>query len=131
MKTRIVLLTLFSGVILAIASFVYISRYLSRVSQIESAKREICFIEADLNQYKEIGNTYPSTAQGLEALVNRPTSEPLPADWVQSYQEVPLDIWQTPYRYRYPGTKDPTQPEIFSAGPDGIWDNEDDLSTRD
>ena len=131
MKTWIILFILFLGLLLTFGSFVYASRYLSRISQIENTRRELNFIQGDLNQYEEVSKTYPSTAQGLEALVERPTSAPLPEDWVQSYQEVPVDLWQKPYRYQFPGTKDPTRPEIISAGPDGVFGTEDDLSSQE
>jgi len=69
--------------------------------------------------------------QGLKALVERPTSDPLPREWAQALPEIPRDDWRKPYRYQFPGSKIPNEPEIISAGPDGIFGNEDDLSSQD
>jgi len=84
-----------------------------------------------LDLYKLEGGSYPTTAQGLKALVEKPAIEPLPARWQQIMTSEPLDPWKTPYRYMFPGSKDPTKPELTSAGPDGHFGNEDDVSSQD
>jgi general secretion pathway protein G len=84
-----------------------------------------------LEIYKLEGGSYPSTAQGLKALIEKPVSEPVPAKWQQTMKFEPLDPWKNPYGYKYPGSKDSTKPELISAGPDGIFGNEDDFSSQD
>ncbi len=84
-----------------------------------------------LDLYKLDSGSYPSTAQGLKALVEKPAIEPLPARWQQTMKSEPLDPWKTPYGYKFPGKKDPTKPELISAGPDGHFGNEDDMSSQD
>lgn len=83
-----------------------------------------------LDLYKLEGGSYPITAQGLKALVEKPVSEPLPAKWQQIMTTEPLDPWRKPYGYKFPGSKDPTQPELICAGHDGIFGNEDDFSSQ-
>ena len=85
-----------------------------------------------LQAYKNIGGMYPSTSQGLEALIKRPQSSPQPRDWVQALadEEALLDPWDTRYKYEYPGSKDPSRPEIMSAGPDKQFGSGDDMSSQ-
>jgi general secretion pathway protein G len=85
-----------------------------------------------LQAYKNIGGMYPSTSQGLEALIKRPQSSPQPRDWVQPLEdeEALLDPWDTRYNYEYPGSKDPSRPGIMSAGPDKQFGSEDDMSSQ-
>lgn len=78
---------------------------------------------------RDIGD-YPTTAEGLQALITAPASR---ADrWHGPYLEVsggkvPLDPWGEPYLYRYPGTKNPTGYDIYSKGPDHQPDTADDI----
>ena len=88
-------------------------------------------MENALDMYKLEGGSYPTTAQGLKALVEKPVSEPVPTKWQQIMKMEPLDSWKKPYGYKFPGSKDSTKPELFSAGPDGIFGNEDDISSED
>ena len=84
-----------------------------------------------LKQYNLLGGSFPSNAQGLQALIEKPTSDPIPKRWVQGLEEVPVDPWGTPYRYHFPGIQNPEEPEIISAGPDGKFETSDDLSNQD
>lgn len=83
-----------------------------------------------LDFYQLKTGSYPTTEQGLKALIEKPTIEPVPAKWQQTMRMEPLDPWKNPYVYKFPGSKDPTRPELISKGPDGIEGNEDDLSSQ-
>jgi general secretion pathway protein G len=86
-------------------------------------------IGSALKAYADKGSRPPTTAQGLEALVERPTAEPLPEAWVQIAIRVPLDPWKQPYRYRELAANGRMfRWEVRSVGPDGIAGNEDDLA---
>lgn len=87
--------------------------------------------ESSFMTYKILAGTYPTTQQGFEALVNRPSSPPVPRRWEKQLDAVPVDPWGNEYRYRNPGTKDPSKPEIISSGPDGEEGTSDDLSSQD
>jgi general secretion pathway protein G len=69
----------------------------------------------------------PTTEQGLEALVTRPTVEPLPDDWVKIADKVPTDSWKQPYHYReLPAKEGSLRFEIRSMGSDGeLWTEDD------
>ena len=87
--------------------------------------------ESALAMYKLNGESYPSTAQGLKALVEKPTDDPIPVRWVQIMPKIPLDPWGNAYFYQFPGSKNPDMPEIISNGPDGIKGTGDDPSSQD
>lgn len=95
--------------------------------------RSLGSLATALDSYKNIGGTYPSQSQGLEALVEKPTTAPRPRRWSQALdgEKDLLDVWETKYQYNYPGKQDPTRPEIVSAGPDKQFGTEDDQSSQD
>jgi len=92
---------------------------------------DLSAFESSMMTYKILAGTYPTTQQGFEALVNKPTSPPVPRRWEQQLQAVPVDPWNNEYIYRYPGTRDPNRPEIISLGPDGEQGTSDDISNQD
>ena len=77
-------------------------------------KADIQGIRTMLLSYNGSNGFYPSTEQGLSALVPR------------LMEEVPKDAYGSPYVYRYPGRKNPASYDLFSAGPDRIPDTADD-----
>jgi len=78
--------------------------------------------EATLGAYRLDNNKYPTTEQGLEALVTQPTTEPVPKNYPRggylSSREVPLDPWGYPYVYFCPGLNE-EEFTIISYGADG------------
>ena len=84
-----------------------------------------------LRSYKIRAGHYPSTEQGLKALVERPTTPPLPEDWVKIMTKVPTDPWRNEYRYRCFPEGSPHPFELISNGPDGIEGTKDDRSSLD
>jgi general secretion pathway protein G len=91
------------------------------------AKTDIQSISTSLMLYNARGRTYPSTDQGLRALVERPGGEPQPAEWSQGLQDVPLDPWGQAYHYQFPGTHNPDSFDIWSTGPDKLNGTPDDI----
>jgi general secretion pathway protein G len=80
-----------------------------------------------LTTYKIQMGDYPSTEEGLNALVAAPASK---ADrWQGPYIDgkMPLDPWGHPYQYRYPGTKNKIGYDLWSMGPDGVDGTDDDI----
>src|SRR5258708_26924618 len=59
----------------------------------------------------------PDQSQGLEALVNLPTTGTAPANWIRLMDSLPVDPWNTPYQYRNPGKRDPSGVDVYSLGP--------------
>lgn len=89
-------------------------------------KADISSIRTSLLSYNGANGFYPSSEQGLAALVNRPGSEPVPSSWRRLMEEVPKDAWGSTYIYRSPGRKNSSGYDVFSAGPDRIPDTSDD-----
>jgi general secretion pathway protein G len=93
-------------------------RYFSQVgkSEVQVAKAQIDAFEKALDQYRLDTRRYPTSEQGLNALLERPPNEPL---WNGPYlrKAVPLDPWGRPYIYKLPGTKG--EFDIVSYGKDG------------
>src|SRR5438045_3202431 len=83
-------------------------------------------IGTQLKVYESMSGFFPTSEQGLQALVSQPSSDPKPNRWYQLYSSLPKDPWQNDYIYRSPGTKNPTGYDLFSAGPDHTPDTADD-----
>ena len=81
--------------------------------------------------YKMLAGFAPTTQQGLEALYVKPSTPPVPKRHASAGKGVPNDPWGNPYRYRNPGKKDASDFEIYTFGPDGIENTDDDMSSQD
>jgi len=86
---------------------------------------DIQAIKTQLRSYEMLNFSMPSSAQGLQALVTKPTTEPLPRKWRNLMESVPLDPWGHPYVYEFPGRKNPGKFDIYSLGPDGTPSDDD------
>ncbi len=93
-------------------------------ARIVAAKQDIAAIKQALNLYRLDNLRYPTTEQGLQALVEKPASGPIPANWkVGGYLErLPKDPWGAPYQYLNPGVRG--EIDIFSLGADGATGGE-------
>ena len=83
-------------------------------------------ISTQLKLYESMNGFYPTTDQGIQALVVEPGSDPKPARWYQLFKEMPKDPWQSEYVYRNPGLKNLNSYDLFSPGPDRKPDTADD-----
>jgi general secretion pathway protein G len=92
-------------------------------------RADFIHIGAALKIYKLNAGTYPTDIQGLEALVTEPASSPRPKAWAQIITHLPTDPWNNMYRYRRLPEDHPAGFEIMSAGKDGQFGTEDDLSS--
>lgn len=82
-----------------------------------------------LRLYEVDNGRYPTTAQGLQALIEKPSSPPVPKNWKGPYlEETPKDPWGNAYVYAFPGAHPPKDYDLSSFGPDGVASNEDDIS---
>ncbi|HEV7403889.1 MAG TPA: type II secretion system major pseudopilin GspG [Chthoniobacteraceae bacterium] len=91
------------------------------------AEGDVSTLATALTVYESLAHRFPSSEQGLQSLVARPTTGPLPAAWTQQLSELPLDPWGEAYRYVQPGVHNPTAFDIYSAGPDKRPGTEDDI----
>jgi len=74
-------------------------------------------INTQLKLYESMNGFFPTTDQGLQALVTQPDTDPRPTRWYQLYKEMPKDPWQNNYIYICPGIKNPNSYDLYSAGP--------------
>lgn len=86
-------------------------------------EEDFAAIEVALNLYKLNTGAIPTTAQGIKALVVKPTEDPVPDWWKQLLERVPLDPWGREYQYK---TKE-RHFVIWSTGPN-LEDDKDDIS---
>jgi general secretion pathway protein G len=95
------------------------------VAKIQRSEQDINNIYSSLKLYEARNYQMPDHNQGLEALVNMPTTGTRPVNWMRLMDSMPIDPWNTPYQYRNPGKKDPTGVDVFSLGPDRKEGNDD------
>lgn len=73
-----------------------------------------------LKLYKLDSGRYPTTEQSLNALVSKPTTDPVPMNWKAGgyLDKLPQDPWGNPYQYKNPGTHN-NEIDVYSFGADG------------
>ncbi len=107
--------------ILGILAAIVVPRILERPEQARRTKAtvDIKGIEESLGLFKLDNGFYPSTEQGLQALVTKPQTGRIPSRYPERayLKKTPVDPWGTPYVYLSPGTHD--QYDIISYGSDG------------
>ncbi len=86
-----------------------------------AARSQIEMLGAALDAYRLDNGRYPTTEQGLDALMTAPTADPRPTSWRGPYlrKAVPLDPWQRPYQYQAPGSQSGQGYDLLSFGADG------------
>lgn len=111
-------------VILGILAGMIVPRYMGKTDEAKAVKArvDIAALETSLRMYKLDNGMYPNTEQGLQALVEKPSTEPVPLKYNErGYLEkgrIPKDPWGREYIYLSPGVHDDY--DIISYGADGI-----------
>lgn len=82
-----------------------------------AARQDVAAIMQALKLYRLDNGAYPGAAQGLKALVEKPTSGKLPPNWRAYLERLPADPWGNGYQYLNPGTNG--EIDVFSLGADG------------
>ncbi len=97
----------------------------------QKAVSDIVALESALDMYRLDNGRYPTTAQGLEALIARPAQPPVPRSYPEDgyVRRLPKDPWGNSYQLRQPGEHGKV--DIFSAGPDGEAGTDDDIGNWD
>ena len=91
---------------------------------------DLISITSQLEYYKRDHGSYPTTNQGLAALVKRPVELPATANWFQRLRSVPLDPWKQPYQYLSPGERNHEGFDLYSLGLDGVKSSDDIFASR-
>lgn len=105
-------------IILGILAAIVAPNVIGRVgdAQITAAKSDIRGIENAMKLYRLDNFSYPSSEQGLQALVTRP-ADPNIRNWKQYLERLPKDPWGNPYLYLNPGNN--SEIDIYTLGRDG------------
>jgi len=106
-------------VILGILASIVVPKIISRPDEarVVKAKQDVLAIQNALDLYKLDNGFYPSTEQGLQALVTKPSSSPVPNDWKQYLKSLPKDPWNRDYLYLNPGEHG--EVDVFTYGASG------------
>ena len=113
-------------VILGLLAALVAPKFLKRgeEAKITTTKVQMKNMEQALKWYKLHNSFYPTTEQGLKALVEKPETEPVPKNWKGPYMdEVPKDAWGNDFIY----ISDGKHFTLISPGPDGEEGTEDDI----
>ncbi len=86
-------------------------------AKVTAAQADINTLMTQLKMYKLDNGRYPTSDQGLQALVTKPTSGPIPSNWKSYLDKLPDDPWHHPYQYANPGVHG--EIDVFSFGADG------------
>jgi general secretion pathway protein G len=88
-----------------------------------AARTDINTLVQSLKRYKLDNQRFPTSEQGLDSLVRKPTAGPGPVNWKPYLDKLPNDPWGRPYQYLNPGVKG--EIDVFSFGADGQPGGED------
>ncbi len=108
-------------VILGILAALVVPKIISRPDEarITATKQDIASLMQTLKLYRLDNQRYPTTEQGLQALVLKPTASPVPPNWKSGgyIERLPKDPWGKPYQYLNPGVRG--EIDVYSFGADG------------
>jgi general secretion pathway protein G len=95
-------------------------------ARIQKVKADFKNVETALKLYKLDNFNYPTTEQGLSALVEKPTIDPIPRNWKQGgyLEHVPEDPWVNAYKYLNPPEFGHGEYDVYSLGADGVTGGE-------
>jgi general secretion pathway protein G len=106
-------------VIIGVLAALVVPNVLDRAddARVTAARTDVGNLMQALKLYKLDNQRFPTAEQGLEALVNRPTAGPAPANWKKYVDKLPADPWGRSYQYANPGVKG--EIDVFTLGADG------------
>jgi general secretion pathway protein G len=106
-------------VILGVLAALIVPKVMSRPDEarIVAARQDIATLMQSLKLYRLDNRRYPTSEQGLAALVKKPEVDPLPTNWKSYVERLPQDPWGNPYQYLNPGLNG--EIDVFSYGGDG------------
>jgi general secretion pathway protein G len=106
-------------VIIGVLASLIVPSVLDRVDEakVTAARTDVNSLMEALKRYRLDNQRYPTSEQGLQALVTKPTTGPIPPNWKPTLDKLPNDPWGRPYQFANPGVKGPI--DVFSYGADG------------
>lgn len=108
-------------VILGVLAALIVPKVMSRPDEarVVAARQDVATLTQALKLYRLDNRVYPTTEQGLQALIARPVAAPVPPAWKAGgyVERLPLDPWGQPYQYLNPGVRG--EVDVYSLGADG------------
>jgi general secretion pathway protein G len=106
-------------VIIGVLAALIVPNVLDRAddARVTAAKTDVNNLMQALKLYRLDNQRYPTGEQGLNALVAKPTTGPVPPNWRPYLDKLPADPWSRPYQYLNPGLKG--EVDVLSLGADG------------
>ena len=106
-------------VIIGVLAALIVPNVLDRAddARVTAARTDVNNLSQALKLYKLDNLRYPTTEQGLQALVAKPSTGPQPPNWKPYLEKLPADPWGRPYQFMSPGLKG--EADVFSFGADG------------
>ncbi|MFD0668652.1 type II secretion system major pseudopilin GspG [Ramlibacter sp. MAHUQ-53] len=106
-------------VIIGVLAALIVPNVLDRAddARVTAARTDVNNLMQALKLYRLDNQRYPSGEQGLQALVTRPTAQPVPPNWKPYLEKLPADPWGRPYQFLNPGVKG--EIDVLSLGADG------------
>jgi general secretion pathway protein G len=106
-------------VIIGVLAALIVPNVLDRAddARVTAAKTDVSNLMQALKLYRLDNQRYPTAAQGLQALMAKPTTGPIPTNWKPYLDKLPNDPWGNAYQYLNPGIKG--EIDVLSFGADG------------
>jgi general secretion pathway protein G len=106
-------------VIIGVLAALIVPNVLERADEarVTAARTDVNRLMQALKLYKLDNQRYPTSEQGLQALVARPAQSPVPPNWKPYVEKLPNDPWGRPYQYANPGVRG--EIDVYSLGADG------------
>ncbi|KTD07708.1 type II secretion system major pseudopilin GspG [Legionella jamestowniensis] len=114
---EIILTIMLLVLLVAIVVSIYLHINWKKSPETIKENKDILRLENAMRFYKLDNGFYPSNTQGLEALLKKPVTEPIPQHWTRYLKKIPKDPWGVAYHYSNPGRFHAI--EIYSCGPTG------------
>jgi general secretion pathway protein G len=125
--TLMEMLIVLSIIALLMGMVIYNLTGVNEVAQQQKVQRDLLSFKELLAAYQLESSSLPTTEQGLKALWEKPTAEPVPDRWKAMLENEVKDPWGHPYQYANPGKHNPDRYDVSSMGPDGVPDTDDDI----
>lgn len=106
-------------VIIGVLAALIVPNVLDRAddARVTAAKTDVNNLMQALKLYRLDNQRYPTSEQGLNALVSKPSASPVPPNWRPYLEKLPADPWSRPYQYLNPGVHG--EVDVLSLGADG------------
>lgn len=118
-------------IILGILAAIVLPKFTGRTEEarVNAAQSQLGVFATALDAYELDNGRYPSTEQGIDALVKESSTPPVPKRWKGPYIQkgIPHDPWGGKYIYKSPGTHNPRSYDLYSYGTDGREGGGDDI----